>query len=113
MRAIREYLAPNGKCPFFEWLDQQSGMARLKVQAHVARLEQGNFSNVRPVGGGVHEKRIDWGSGLRVYFANDGKDLIILLAGSDKADQQRAISQAMEYWNDYKARKQGRPYATD
>lgn len=83
------------------------------MQTHVARLEQGNFSNVRPVGGGVHEKRIDWGPGLRVYFANDGKDLVILLAGSEKADQQKTIERAIEYWNDYRVRKQSRPHGTD
>lgn len=91
MVAIREYIALTGVSPFVDWLGRQSGEARLKVQTHVARLEQGNFSNVRPVGGGVHEKRIDWGPGLRVYFANDGKDLVILLAGSEKADQQKTI----------------------
>jgi putative addiction module killer protein len=110
MPEVREYIDANGRSPFSQWLKQQAGVALVKVAAHVKRLEQGNLSNVAPVGGGVHEKRIDWGPGLRLYFGNDGHDLIILLAGSEKGDQQKTIGRAMEYWIDYRLRRQSNPW---
>lgn len=105
MPAVREYVDETGKSPFATWFDGLSAVAAAKVTSHVARLAAGNLSNVRPVGGGVHERRIDWGPGLRVYFANDGQQLIILFGGSDKGDQQRVIAQAQKCWRDYKRRK--------
>jgi putative addiction module killer protein len=68
-------------------------------------LELGNFSNVRGVGGGVFECRIDFGPGYRVYFGKDGETLVILLGGGTKKRQDRDIATARERWSDYKKRK--------
>jgi putative addiction module killer protein len=57
------------------------------------------------VGGGVNELKIDFGPGYRVYFGWDGLRLVILLGGGTKKRQQQDISQAVENWADYKARK--------
>jgi putative addiction module killer protein len=73
----------------------------------VARLEQGNLSNVKPVGEGVLEYRINWGPGYRVYFCRDGEVLVILLTGGTKKRQQRDITAAIEMWADYRRRKRG------
>ena len=73
-----------------------------------ARLEQGNFSNVKPVGEGVLENKIDFGPGYRVYFGRDGDTLIILLCGGTKKRQQRDIERAIAYWRDYKQGKRTR-----
>lgn len=113
MPTVKEYLDASGDSPFSAWFDRQSAHAAAKVTAHIARLAAGNRSNVEPVGGGVHERRIDWGPGLRIYFGNDGRDLIILLAGSDKGDQRRAIARAQAYWNDYRKRKRSRTHGAD
>lgn len=83
-------------------------MARAKVTRALIRLEQGNFSNVRSVGDGVFEFRIDFGPGYRVYFGQDGQTLLILLTGGTKKRQQRDIDEAHVYWRDYKASKRGR-----
>ena len=69
------------------------------------RLEQGNMSNVDPVGEGVSEKKIDYGPGYRLYFGQDGRDLIVLLGGGSKKGQPADIAAAKELWKDYKARK--------
>ena len=69
-------------------------------------MENGNFSNVKSVGNGVSERRIDFGPGYRIYFAKDGDNLIILLGGGTKKRQQSDINKAREYWKDYKDRKQ-------
>lgn len=71
----------------------------------VQRLELGNFSNVKGVGSGVFEYRIDFGPGYRVYFGKDGDTIVILLAGGTKKRQDGDIADAHERWADYKKRK--------
>ena len=71
----------------------------------IARLEQGNLSNVKGVGEGVLEYRIHFGPGYRVYFGRDGETLVILLTGGTKKRQQRDIEAAIEMWTDYKQRR--------
>ena len=65
----------------------------------------GNFSNVKGVGGSVFEKKIDFGPGYRIYFGKDGDTVIILLGGSSKQRQQQAIEAAKERWVDYRTRR--------
>ena len=69
------------------------------------RLELGNFSNVKGVGAGVFEYRIDFGPGYRVYCGKDGDTIVILLAGGTKKRQDRDIADAYGRWADYKKRK--------
>ena len=71
----------------------------------VHRLEQGNFCNVKGVGAGVYECRIDFGPGYRIYFGKDGDRLVILLAGGTKKRQDADITAAKANWRDYKRRK--------
>lgn len=71
----------------------------------VVRMEQGNFSNVKSVGSGVSEYRVDFGPGYRIYFGRDGDQIIILLGGGTKKRQERDIALAIERWQDYKRRK--------
>lgn len=68
-------------------------------------MEQGNFSNVKGLGGGVVEFRIHFGPGYRVYFGKDGDRLVILLGGGTKKRQQADIETARTYWQDYERRK--------
>ena len=68
-------------------------------------MEQGNVSNVKSVGEGVLEYRINFGPGYRVYFGRDGNTLMILLTGGTKKRQQRDIDAARGYWQDYKRGK--------
>ena len=67
-----------------------------RIQVRIDRLETGNPGDVRPVGGGVSEMRIDYGPGYRVYFARRGVTLVILLAGGDKRTQQQDIAMALK-----------------
>ena len=71
-------------------------MARQRIQARIDRLEIGNPGDVRSVGAGVSEMRIDYGPGYRVYFVQHGATLVILLAGGDKRTQDRDIALARE-----------------
>ena len=68
--------------------------ARARIDARIRRLSLGNPGDVKPVGEGVSELRIDYGSGYRVYFVSRGRTLIVLLAGGDKRTQSRDIKLA-------------------
>jgi len=105
MLELRYYLASDGGSPFEIWFTGLNAPAAAKVAVALARLEQGNLSNVKAVGEGVLEYRIDWGSGYRVYFGRDGDVLVILLTGGTKQRQQRDIDAAKAGWIDYKRRR--------
>jgi putative addiction module killer protein len=76
---------------------------RARVDMRIRRLADGNPGDVRPVGKGVRELRIDTGPGYRVYYAKRGEELIVLLAGGDKSTQARDIEEALALWEDWKA----------
>jgi putative addiction module killer protein len=63
----------------------------MRIEARIRRLSLGNFGDVRPVGEGVSEMRIDYGPGYRVYFVQRGAALVVLLAAGDKRTQDRDI----------------------
>ena len=69
--------------------------ARVRIDSRIRRLSLGNPGDVRPVGEGVSEIRIDYGPGYRVYFAQRGQNLVVLLAGGDKDSQERDIQRAL------------------
>lgn len=66
-------------------------------------MEEGNLGDVRGVGEGVMERRVDFGPGYRVYFGWDGPKLIILLGGGDKSTQRNDIDRARERWHEYRS----------
>jgi putative addiction module killer protein len=68
-------------------------------------LAQGNLSQVKSIGAGIFERRIDFGPGYRIYFGKDGDLLVILLGGGAKKRQQADIETAKAAWQDYKRRK--------
>ena len=81
---------------FANWLDNLRDIqAKARVQVRIERLATGNAGDVKPVGEGVSEMRIDYGPGYRVYFIRRGSELIILLAGGDKSSQSRDIKAAI------------------
>jgi putative addiction module killer protein len=70
--------------------------ARARITARIRRLSLGNPGDVKPVGSGVSEMRIDYGPGYRVYFLRRGNAVVILLCGGDKRTQRRDIARALE-----------------
>lgn len=97
-----EYLDQFGRSPFGQWFERLAAPAAAKVTVALYRLEQGNTSNVKSVGRGVSELRIDSGPGYRVYFGLDDQTLIILLGGGSKKGQQKDIGNAQQRWSEYK-----------
>ena len=105
MLELRYYLGSDGGNPFEDWFSGLDAAAAAKVSVALARVEQGNLSNVKGVGEGVLEYRLDWGPGYRVYFGRDGDVLVILLTGGTKRRQQRDIETAKALWADYRRRR--------
>ncbi len=80
---------------FAKWLDAlPDAVGRARVMARIGRLAMGNPGDVKPVGEGVSELRIDSGPGYRVYYVQRGLEFVILLAGGDKGTQARDIRTA-------------------
>jgi putative addiction module killer protein len=105
MIEILESLGRDGRNLFGEWFDRLNSDAARRVTTALYRLGLGNFSNVKSVGGGVFEYRIDFGPGYRVYFGKDGGSIVILLSGGTKQRQQEDIELAGECWKEYKLQK--------
>jgi putative addiction module killer protein len=102
---IREYVDRRGASPFGRWFNLLSPVAAAKVTTALVRIEAGNFSNVKGVGKGVYEYKVDFGPGYRVYFGKDGNRLVILLGGGTKKRQSMDIETAQLQWAQYKERK--------
>ena len=105
MIEIREFVDARGSSPFGRWVSRLDRHAAARLATALYRMEAGNLSNVKGVGGGVLEYRIDFGPGYRIYFGRDGEALIILLGGGTKVRQQRDIEAAVALWREYRQSK--------
>jgi putative addiction module killer protein len=82
---------------FAEWFSRlKDREARARITVRIRRLSLGNPGDVKPVGRGVSEMRIDYGPGYRVYFLRRGDTVVVLLCGGDKRTQDRDIARAVE-----------------
>ena len=82
---------------YAQWFDGlRDRRARARIDVRIRRISLGNLGDVKPVGEGVSELRIDYGPGYRVYFTRQGSTLIVLLAGGDKRTQNRDIKTALD-----------------
>jgi len=102
---IKSYVERNGRVPFQDWFGSLDTQAQARITIALARLTQGNRSQVKGLGAGVAELRLDFGPGYRIYFGQDGLTLVILLAGGTKRRQSDDIATAKMRWADYKERK--------
>ncbi len=105
MFEVEQYREVDGHCPFRVWFETLNREAALKVSTALAKIEAGNLGDLKSVGGGVSETRIQFGPGYRVYLSRDGEKLIILLGGGTKKRQQSDIETAKARWQDYKQQK--------
>jgi len=90
---IQAYLDANGKCEYLDWLGKLDSVTSRRIKRYVDRLGFGS-GDVKYLGDKLYELRIDFGPGYRVYFMRKGNEVIILLGGSAKVDQDRAIERA-------------------
>jgi putative addiction module killer protein len=100
---IQYYTAPNGVEPVKDWIDGlRDKNAQARIISRIDRLGSGLFGDCEPISNGVHELRIHIGKGYRVYFGNEGENIILLLEGGNKKTQKRDIKSALDNWDEYK-----------
>jgi len=99
---LQEYVDELGSAPFADWFDGLDVAAAARVRVSLSRLARGAHSNVKSVGAGVFEYRIDSGPGYRIYFARHGLRLILLLGGGTKRRQDEDILSAKRRWTAYR-----------
>lgn len=105
---IEEFIRDDGSSPFEKWFKRLNAIAAAKVTTALYRMELGNYSNVEGVGEGVFEYKLNFGPGYRIYFGQEGDELIILVGGGTKKQQSKDIKNAKELWLEYKkAKKRG------
>ena len=96
------YTLENGDSPFENWLKKLDNLSRAIVVRFVQRVATGGAKkSIKALKDGIFEIKITHGPGYRVYFAEDGDEIIILLVGGDKKTQSRDIDKAKEYWRNY------------
>ncbi|NWB85076.1 type II toxin-antitoxin system RelE/ParE family toxin [Pseudomonas gingeri] len=105
MNDIVHYLNATGRDLYQDWLDRlKDRTAKARITLRINRMAAGAFGDCKPVGHGVWELHIDHGPGYRVYYAKAGRQLVLLLSGGDKRQQQAGIEHAIECWLDYQRR---------
>ncbi len=104
---VEEYETLEGRKPFSEWLlGLKDRLGKVKLQARIDRASLGNFGDWKEIKGahGLFEMREHYGPGYRIFYTIMGQKIIVLLAGSSKKDQKKAIVQAKAYLADYEER---------
>jgi putative addiction module killer protein len=101
---VREYIAQDGSVPFKKWFDGLNSLAAAKISTALVRIELGKTSNIKWFSG-LGEYVIDWGPGYRIYFFQEGLDIIVLLGGGTKTRQKRDIDRARKLLSEHKSRR--------
>ncbi len=104
---IEEYETERGKAPFADWLKRlKDKTGQAKLLARLTRASFGNFGDWKEIKGArrLYEMREHYGPGYRIFYTLVGDKLIVLLAGSSKKDQKKAVAQAKQYLADYEER---------
>ena len=95
---ILEYTDVRGRCPYREWIEKlKDGRARARILMRIDRMELGLFGDAKSLGDGVSELRVSCGPGYRVYYAQDGDKVFLLLCGGDKSQQSKDIERAKAF----------------
>lgn len=102
---IKIYATENGNEPFREWLDSLKDFdTQALIFQRLQRIKLGNFGDCKSIEEGLWEFRIHHKAGIRIYYARVGQRLLLIVGGGDKRSQQRDITKAKKYLEDYKRR---------
>lgn len=103
---IEVYETRKGKQPFDDWFDAiRETQTQAKIVSRLDRLKLGNFGDCKSIKDNVCELRIHCGPGIRIYYSQIGKKIILLLFGGTKGSQGQDIKKAKEYLRDYQSRR--------
>lgn len=104
-KELRTYRTETGKDPFTEWLGSLKDITgRAQITNRLNRAALGNYGDCEPVGEGIHELRIHFGPGYRVYFSEQRDTILLLLLGGSKRTQKQDIKKAKQYWAEFRER---------
>lgn len=101
MKNIKIYTTSNNKQPYVEWLEKLDQSTKDRIDARILKVAYGHFGDFKALKNNIKELRFHFGAGYRVYFAEDGNDIVLLLCGGDKNSQSRDIKKAEEYFETY------------
>jgi putative addiction module killer protein len=105
-RILRNYKTLSGTVPFVDWMNSiKDPVTRLRIRRRLDRVELGNLGDYKSLGDGISELKLPFGCGYRIYFAEDGDVIIILLSGGDKSSQVKDIATAKTYWRELLGRE--------
>lgn len=105
MFEVVHYVDGAGQDVFGHWVNHlRDQMAGARIAARIERLSLGLFGDCKPLAEGVWELRVDWGPGYRVYYAQSGATVILLLCGGDERTQTADIKSAKRLWRDWQRR---------
>jgi len=108
MFEIEHYLTETGDNPFGDWYHAlKDRKVKQAIDRRLSRMAFGNFGDCKPCGNGVWELRIDLGAVWRIYYAQEGRTVLLLLCGGDKRTQQTDIARASLYWQRFQQYKAG------
>ena len=104
---LESYVTRDGVDVFRAWFARlRDPQAKANIQRRLDRIRANNLGQVRPLRKGVWEIKIDVGAGYRVYYAQAGQTIILLLCGGDKGSQDADIDRAVGFWEEYQQRVQ-------
>ncbi len=102
---IEHYVTSEGIDIFSKWFEGlRDKTTKVVIERRLMRIENGSLGQVRALREGVWEIKIDFGPGYRVYYAQSGQAIILLLCGGDKGSQDSDIALAANHWKDYQQR---------
>ncbi len=102
---IRIYSNEEGKEPFRDWLDSLKDVdTQALIFQRLQRIKLGNFGDCKSISEGLWEFRIHHKAGIRIYYARVGQRLVLIIGGGDKRSQERDITKAKKYLEDYRRR---------
>lgn len=103
-RDVRNYVTPEGREPYEEWVNTLDRKTRAIIRERINRLHLGNFGDHRRLTGDLYELRIHYGAGYRVYLGDLDGVIVIVLCGGAKKTQRRDIQKAKTLWEEFKGR---------
>lgn len=108
MKKLEKYTTIDNKIPFDDWFKTLDRALQTRVDSKILKLDEENFSDCSILKNAdeIREARIRVSSGLRIYYQELEDTILLLLIGGDKKSQKKDIEKAIEYWQDYKQRKE-------
>lgn len=103
-RNVLNYITPNGREPFLQWVAEiHDKKVKLIIAKRISRLRQGHLGDYRRLDSNLYELRIHYGPGYRIYFGIFRNNIVILICGGTKRTQPQDITRAQNYWNEFRS----------